>query len=61
MTNKQKLRYFVAKTEFKKDRTKCPQSENRRIACAERHFGELGEVEFVEATILEDAKRQTTS
>ena len=57
MLKKEKRLYFVAETKSTLDRTKRLESENQKIECGRKHFKELKEVHFTDATKLEDVEK----
>jgi type III restriction enzyme len=60
MLKREKRLYFVAETKSTLDKTKRRESENQRIECGYKHFQEFEEVEFREATSLEELQKSTT-
>jgi type III restriction enzyme len=57
MLKREKRLYFVAETKSTLDRTKRRESENQKIDCGYKHFKEYDEVQFTEATSLEDIQK----
>jgi len=57
MLKREKRLYFVAETKSTLDRTKRRESENQKIDCGYKHFKEFDEVQFTEATSLEDIQK----
>jgi len=60
MLKKEKRLYFVAETKSTLDKTKRRESENQKIQCGYKHFEEFDEVEFTEATKLEEIEKKLT-
>ncbi|HUI31943.1 MAG TPA: DEAD/DEAH box helicase family protein [Candidatus Acidoferrales bacterium] len=60
MLKKEKRLYFVAETKSTLDKSKRLESENQKIECGKKHFAELKEVYFTEATKLEDVEREAS-
>ncbi|MDP2884301.1 MAG: DEAD/DEAH box helicase family protein [Ignavibacteria bacterium] len=58
MLKKEKRLYFVAETKSTLDKTKRRESENQKIQCGYKHFEEFDEVEFTEATKLEEIEKR---
>lgn len=58
MLKKEKRLYFVAETKSTLDKSKRLESENQKIECGKKHFAELKDVHFTEATKLEDVERE---
>jgi len=57
MLKKEKKLYFVAETKSTADPTKRRAVENQKIECGKKHFAELKDIHFTEATKLEDVER----
>ncbi len=57
LLKRDKKLYFVAETKSTLDKSKRREGENQRIECGKKHFKELKEVYFTEATKLEDVER----
>ncbi len=50
--------YFVAETKSTLDKTKRRESENQKIDCGYKHFEKFEDVQFTEATSLEEIQKQ---
>ena len=60
MLKQEKRLYFVAETKSTLDKSKRLESENQKIECGRKHFGEFEEVHFTDATKLEDVQREAS-